>query len=187
MGRYSIQNINQIVENRDIYTEPVTVTELKDYLQLQGTAYDTTLGNFIVAARQMIENYCNVSLVPKEIWAQIRNMTYKPFPLPFSPIDTVEAVLFKRCQSATENLTLDEQYFIANEYATQKEITSTKVCTVTQFFLVHYFTVADTRTAFKQAILAQCGYMFNNRDSGKAYSIAPETAALIAPLKDNKF
>ena len=188
MARYSIQSINQVEENRDTYaTEPVTVAEVKAYLQLDATAYDTVLEVFITAARQMIENYCNVSLVPKEIWAQIRNQSDRAFPLPFSPIESVEAVLFKRCQSATEDLVLDEEYFINNEYSKQLEITSTKVCNPKQFFMVHYYTVADERAVFQQAIKAQAGYMFNNRDSDKETTMAPETKALIQAFKINYF
>ena len=108
MARFTIQNVTRISDNTDLYaTEPVTVAELKTYLQIEGTAYDTVLEAFITASRQMIENYCNVSLVPKEIWAQIRNMSDRAFPLPLPPIDTVEAVLFRRCKSAIENLTYD--------------------------------------------------------------------------------
>lgn len=189
MARFSIQNITQVEENRDTYaTEPVTVDEVKEYLQLEGTAYDNVMEIFITASRQMIENYANVSLVAKEIRAQIRNPNYNAFPLPYPPIESVEQLIFKRCASASVDQTYNTDWFFNDADAKAKEIiVPSQACGPNQFFIVHYFTEADERAVFKQAIKAQCGYMFNNRDSDKVNKMAPETEALIRAFKRNYF
>lgn len=186
MARFSIGPVTVISDNTDIYeTEPVTVAALKTYLQLEGTAYDGPLGSFITSARQLIEQHCNVSLVNKSLRVKIKNPNYHAFPLPFSPIAAVSQVEWQRCRSTKVILDYgtDEEWWFQDEDADQKYIYSTK----TGEFYINYTTYADSRTIWQQAIKAQAGYMFNNRDSENRDRLSPETIGLINPLRMNYY
>jgi len=191
MSRFLIGPVTIVNDNTDIYlTEPVTVQEVKDYLQLVGTGYDGPLAIFITTARKQIENYCNVSLTAKIVRAQIRNtISSKPFPLPYSPIVSVTSLVWKRCRStAVDQVYLTDWWFVDPD-ADQKWISSGR-CTIdrNQGFIALYTTMppADV-TPFKQAILSQVGYIYNNRDSENAEQFSPETKGLIDSLRINYF
>ena len=152
--------------------EVVTVAEVKAYLQLEGTAYDAVLGTFITAARQLIEAMCSVSLFPKDAVVQIHNTGYKPIPLPYGPVTDVTEVQWKKCPSTWQVLTTDEYDVDGNYY---KAINSSEV----GLHQISYTLGVDERPIFQQAIKAQSGWMFNNRDSDKVSRIAPEVEMLL--------
>lgn len=185
MAKFSIQAVKVIDDNIGTYEdEPVTVAQLKEFLQIEGTAYDGTLANFISSARLMIERYCNVSLTAKSLRAQIRNNPVrKAFPLPYPPINEVSSVTWRKCACTTMNLVAETDWWFVDPDADEKEIESSKG----GLFFIDYTTAADTRTVWQDAILAQCGYMYNNRDSDKAVKLAPETAGLIEAFRNHYY
>lgn len=163
--------------------EPVSAAEVKAFLQIEGTAYDTVIEIFITAARKQIEQYCNVSLVPKEIICKVRNPNYKPFPLPFGPVDTVTAVKWKECPSTLTTLTVDTDYDV--DYGTITYIESSEADTQPcNFHQVEYTTTADTSAAFKQAIIAQAAYMYTHRDDATVAGWSNAALALCNTLKN---
>jgi uncharacterized phiE125 gp8 family phage protein len=52
---------------QDYAAEPVTVADLKLYLQIEGDAYDAQLAAYIKAARGLVEQATNISLTDKEV------------------------------------------------------------------------------------------------------------------------
>jgi uncharacterized phiE125 gp8 family phage protein len=54
-------------------TEPVTVAEVKEELQIDFTDHDTYLGKLITRMRRAMERYCGISMVPKEVVAFLKN------------------------------------------------------------------------------------------------------------------
>jgi len=191
MARFIISGINQIEDNTDVYlTEPVTTTQVKDYLQLAGTGYDTTLAIFITAARKQIETYCNVSLVAKSIRANIRNTTSdKPFPLPYPPIASVTQVIYKRCRSTILVEVYDTDWWFEDADADYKFIISDKSTQGSdQTMTIDYLTIPPNDMGiWKMAILAQVGYLYNNRDSENREGFAPATLAIINSMRNNYY
>ena len=187
MAKFSIQAISGLTTNTDTYEEePVSVSQLKEYLQIEGGAYDTTLANFITSARMQIERYCNVSLVPHSIRAQIRNAPeLKTFPVPYPPIASIESVQWKKCPTTNETLVEGETWWIVDDEAEAMEIQSKKG----GLFFINYTTSGATGVVWQQAILAQCGFMFNNRDADKPvkFSLSPETQGLIEELRNHYY
>lgn len=178
MAKFNILEVHRTDDNTNTYnTEPVTVAELKTYLQIEGTAYDGPLEIFITAARQKIENYCNVSLVPKSlvVLAELTS-NYKPVSLPFGPIDSVTSIEWQPdCGCGDwEVLASDEDFFTLGN----------NVFKIMKHGLIKatYTTEADDRSVWKQAIKAQAAYSFNNRDSDRRDAIAPEVEMLVSSL-----
>lgn len=48
-------------------TEPISRTEAKNYLKVSNTDDDSLIDALIVAARQMVEHYCNIALIDQTI------------------------------------------------------------------------------------------------------------------------
>lgn len=157
-------------------TEIVSVTELKEYLQIEGTAYDNTLAIFITAARQFIEAKCNISLIEKSVIVTIYSSNYKPFELPYSPITAITQVKWRKCPSEWQILTYDDEYSTFGN--NRVSIESSEV----GLHEISYTLGVDTKSVFIQAVKAQAGYFFNNRDSDKENTMAPECKALLFPF-----
>lgn len=156
-------------------TELVSADDLKTYLQIEGTAYDAVLEIFISAARHMIERMCSVSLFDKVAVAEIHNTGYKAFTLPWGPVASVDVVEWKKCPSEWVTLTTDEYSSDINYNAT---IESSEM----GLHRITYMLGVDGRTVFAQAIKAQAGFMFTNRDAKNTgvANIAPEVTGLLS-------
>ena len=152
-------------------SEIVTVAELKTYLQIEGTAYDGPLAIFIKAARQMIEAYTATSLFPKTAITTIHTTGYKPFKLPYKPVDAITLVRWKKCPSEWVTLVADEDYNTNGNDAIFIESSDVGLHEVT------YTLGVDGSGLYQQAVKAQAGYMFTNRDSQK---LAVEVEALLS-------
>lgn len=154
-------------------TEIVSVAEVKTYLQIEGTAYDGPIGIFITAARQMIEQRCGVSLMEKTAIAIINNNSTKPFKLPYYPVTAISEVKWRKCPSEWVVLVADDDYSTIGN--SNVEIDSSDV----GLHQVTYTLGVDDRHIFVQAVKAQAGYMFTNRDADRKVDMAPEVNALL--------
>lgn len=170
MKRAYLEKKTIVSDNAEyLAAEPVTVDELKTYMQLEGTAYDAPLEIFIKAARKKIENYCNVSLVSKQITAFFFTVGASEMKLPFSPVDTVTEVTHKDCCDW-------EVLDIYGWCAMGDGVTAKNTCGKHK---VTYTTTADTSDVFKQAILMQAGYQYSQRDEANAPDWNPQAKAMI--------
>ena len=168
-------------DNANAYaTEPVTLTEAKQYLQVEGTAYDDTITAFIVAARKKVEDYCNVSLVPKQIKAVVLTLNYAEFPLPYVFPDTVESVTWRKCPSTQVNLVADVDYFVNNQYIYVEGYKGE--------FTVTYTTEAYEQNLgiFTQAIKSLVKFMYNP-DNADNPALPNEVKALLQGVRQTTF
>jgi hypothetical protein len=150
-----IISIRVLTDNANAYaTEPVSLADAKAYMQVEGTAYDDTITAFIVSARQKVEQYTNISLVPKSIRAVIRTLNYDAFSLPYFYPDEITSVAWRKCPSTLVTLTensdwynLNDGYIVSNTYKGE--------------FTITYTTTADERDIFQQAIKSIVRFMYN--------------------------
>ena len=176
---------NIIVDNANVYqTEPVSVGDLKTFLQLEGDAYNGILAYYITAARKKIENYCDVSLVPKSIKAQFMTMGCSPMTLPFPPFDAIQQVGWKKCPSTWIELdgsSTPYDYTIVNDEGFKVSIQAN----ISGTFRVQYTTkaVADNGV-FNMAILMQAGYMYTQRDSPDVPDWNQQAKAMVQELRN---
>ena len=103
-----VLHITRLTETGD---EPVSLSELKAFMQLEGTAYDAPLTASIKAARELIEGYCSVSLKAKSYRVVIRNNDYETIRLPRLPITSITTVAWRKCPSTLIELVLDTDYY----------------------------------------------------------------------------
>src|SRR5687767_11822720 len=107
-----MQNYNLIHDIQDTsfdspgLVEPVTVTELKNYLRLQSwedneastadisfTTDDDLLEEYITSGREKIEKLTGLSLIPKN-FRLVATILCPPFELPNGPIGDVTAIYY---------------------------------------------------------------------------------------------
>lgn len=62
-----LENIKSWAVSSGPASEPLTASEVKTWLKVTATADDTLITNLIVAARQAVENYCNIKLISQTI------------------------------------------------------------------------------------------------------------------------
>jgi hypothetical protein len=65
-------------------TEPVTLEEVKDWLQVDFTEHDGLLNGMIKGARRTIEKLCNISLVPKAVTLDVETTGDEKVPMPYT-------------------------------------------------------------------------------------------------------
>lgn len=157
-------------------SEPVTVTELKAYLQLEGTAFDSVLTAMITAARAMIENRLGVSLIEKDAIA-IMELGCRAEQIPIYPITDVTTV--EHSDDGGETWEVLEEF---NEYIIigndRKEIESLMGEGLTR---ITYELGAGNYSDLIEAVKVQAGYMWTHRDSATVKGISPIVEFMIQP------
>lgn len=99
-------NTTDISDYSGAITEPVTLQEMKDYLRMEGFVDndeststelesfdfdDTLLEESIVMAREQIEQFCGISLVPKTFESHISNPCGM-IEIPYGPISSITSL-----------------------------------------------------------------------------------------------
>lgn len=86
--------------------EPVSTTELKTYMRLDGSTYDTMLEGIITACRKAIEKHTGTTMMPTT-----RQMFLDDFPddngaieLPYGPVQSISSITYLDADGATQTL-----------------------------------------------------------------------------------
>ena len=158
-------------------SEPVTVAELKAYLQLEGTAFDSVLNAMITSSRAMIENRIGVSLIEKDAVAIMELKADISSQIPIYPITDVTSVEFSGDGGETwEVLTEFKDYVIVGN--DRKEIESLQGPGLTR---ITYELGAGNYSDLIQAVTIQAGYMWTHRDAANVKGISPIVEMIIQP------
>lgn len=78
----------------DPTVEPISVSEAKSYLRLDGTDHDAELEALITAARQYAEEQTGRAFITRTITLKMDNFLYTPLYLPQAPIQSVTSVTY---------------------------------------------------------------------------------------------
>jgi hypothetical protein len=160
---------NQItdVQREAVVTEPVSLSELKEFAKVSGSTDDAILTALISAAREICELYIGQSLVQREITAWFNNYNGGTY-LPYGPIGTITG------------------FFNHEDEAIDCEVQGTQFKQVLSPFMplkaIYQGGYADCPENFKTAIKCQALYLFENRgDSQEAMS--PIAVQILQPFK----
>jgi len=106
--------INSVQITADAAVEPVSRTDVKNWLRIDYTSDDTLIDSLISGARQHLEKLTGRSLVNKLITANIELSGQNPkvwiVDLPYSPLVCVNSVTVKEGVNDTEALTVNDDY-----------------------------------------------------------------------------
>lgn len=168
------------VDKQESYvgSEPVSLDEAKAHCRIDFDDDDALVGALITAARQAIEDYCHISIVPKTITLtleaaeQLRSIFAQPyqvreqwnsFELPYGPTQAVLSVTSIGSDGTTVlSCVLNQDYYLTGvAFKTIKIINS-----FSNNILVYTVGYATVPQALKQAILNEVAYRYESRGEG---------------------
>jgi uncharacterized phiE125 gp8 family phage protein len=136
-----------------VITEPVTLTEAKNFCKIDISTDDDLINVLITAARQMCEAYTGVGFVEHQAVAVLNNSNGDIY-IPYGPIIGINSV---ENESGTV-LTLDSGYTLGgNEF---KRLRTPHQNNITIDYTTGYTTLPE---ALKTALLNQVYYLYDNR------------------------
>ena len=137
-------------------TEPVTLTEAKNFCKIDISTDDDLINVLITAARQMCEAYTGVGFVEHSIVAVLNNCNGDIY-IPYGPLVAINSV---ENEQGTV-LILDTNYTIGgNEF---KRLKTPLQNNITIDYTTGYTTLPE---ALKTALLNQVYYLYDNRSVG---------------------
>jgi len=137
-------------------TEPVTLTEAKNFCKIDISTDDDLINLLITAARQMCEAYTGVGFVEHDVVAVLNNMNGDIY-IPYGPMIAINSV---ENEQGTV-LILDTNYTIGgNEF---KRLKTPLQNNITIDYTTGYTTLPE---ALKTALLNQVYYLYDNRSVG---------------------
>lgn len=168
----------------------VSLADLKLFLQLEGTANDSTLTAYIKAATSMVEEYLNLAVRANTVTVKFEQRdSSKPCPLPYAPIDTVTSAKWQECPLKFTDIEPPYEYQVIIDGETDAQFYGDMGRGQMMYptYRLVYTTGAFTDAAILEAIKIQAGWMWTNRDSTDAPALAPQALALIQTMKRGTF
>jgi uncharacterized phiE125 gp8 family phage protein len=137
-------------------TEPITLTEAKNFCKIDISTDDDLINILITAARQMCEAYTGVGFVEHNVLAVLNNMNGDIY-IPYGPMIAINSV-----ENDTDTvLVLDLDYTLGgNEF---KRLRTPLANNITIDYSTGYTTLPE---ALKTALLNQVYYLYDNRSVG---------------------
>jgi len=136
-----------------VITEPVTLTEAKNFCKIDISTDDDLINLLITAARQMCEAYTGVGFVEHNVVSVLNNSNGDIY-IPYGPMIAINSVV--NDQGTT--LVLDTDYTLSgNEF---KRLRTPNSNNITIDYTTGYTTLPE---ALKTALLNQVYYLYDNR------------------------
>jgi uncharacterized phiE125 gp8 family phage protein len=152
-------------------TESVSLADVKLYCKIDEliTLDDFLLSEMITVARQVVEDYTNEALTPRNITAIVRNLCGEVY-LPYSPITSAVILSDSDGNSISDGVVLgDDRAFIKEP--------------ITDYIKATYtagYTAANLPKKYATAIKMQVAYMYENRGDLK---VAPMVKTLLSSAR----
>lgn len=143
--------------------EPVTLQEAKDWSRIDVTDDDTLITMLLTGARQVCENYANLSFIDRTVTAKIHNGLGN-FVLPFGPVTGDIAYSLNDGSVITD-------YSFVDAYGADMTLVYAAGYQILPYNL-------------KSAVLNQIAYMYENRgDVEKAFALSPLSKLILMQVR----
>lgn len=170
MVEYNV--IYDVQFNDDAITEPVTLTEAKDFCKIDISNDDNLIVSLITAARQMCEAYTNIGFVEHSIVANINNMNGNIL-LPYGPIIDITQIT----DDDNNVLTVDDDYTLrGNDF---KRLQYPEWDNLTVEYIGGYGTLPEI---LKTGLLNAIYFLYDNRSQGTD-DIGPIAKMILKPYR----
>ncbi len=146
-------------------SEPVTLTEAKDWCRIDVTDDDDLIEELITSARILCEEYSGISFINRTITASLNN-SLGGIELPYGPVKTLTSIV------DSENI--EAEYTLRNENF--KQLIEPVKSFVKVIYPAGYETLPKN---LKTAVLNQLLWMYENRGDVKIASSLSDTTMLI--------
>lgn len=153
--------------------EPVSLTEVKAYLRIDGAEYDDLLAPLVKAAREYCEAFQNRAYVTRTMELTIDVFPDSPLALPRPPLQSVVSIMYTDADGA--ETVLDSSYYVVDTVsepgklflAPGKDWPDVELSVVNGVrirFVAGYGTVYDVPESAKTAIKLYVAHRFENPD-----------------------
>lgn len=160
----------------DLASEPVTITEAKAHLRIDGTDDDTWLTSNITTARVMMENYAGISFGAKTINVFFERYTFNvKLPMPY--VDEVTAVNING-----EAATLNDNYKVTQGKRLEM-YTGYENLSVTYTTKAFSDLPAGLQQSIKSCILCQLAHLYTHKSDENFGLISGEAMGCIGAYK----
>lgn len=168
-------------------TEPVTLAEMKNFLIISSdeTAFDTIITMLIKTARQQLETFLNISLIPKTITARFQNDAgYMELPFAAPTITINSAVDDDGNTINSDNYSLKGSAFCGYSKTPTPQNNFYSPCNliVTVNYSVGYGT-NGLPTDLKTLIMQQTSWLYEHRGDELINQLAPIVRISAVPYK----
>jgi uncharacterized phiE125 gp8 family phage protein len=151
-------------------SEPISLTEVKEYLKVDSSADDALIGTLITAARQWVENHCSLALLPQtvlQVWDGLNDDMF----LARSPLRSVSAITYLDTGGTVQTLSatvydvdgigLPPRLF--RKYGQTWPATQDTPGSASAIFTAGYDASASVPAAIKTAMMLTIADMYDNR------------------------
>jgi len=94
-------------------TEPITVTEAKNWLKVDYATDDALITNLIKAARERAESYCNTGFITQTVEERLEEFPDGNIILSLSPVISVTSVAYTDLADASATVSADDYSLVA--------------------------------------------------------------------------
>lgn len=134
-------------------SEPITVTEAKDWLGITGTTHDTKLTAAIIAARKKVEQLSGRSLVARTLKLIVYDYSDTVIELPYPAINAIVSVKSKAADRTETTYTATDYALVYNRLNFTGNGNDIEIV---------YSTLANTEEFYKLAVKKQLAYDYRN-------------------------
>lgn len=142
-------------------SEPITLTEAKDWLGIQGTAHDTKLTAAIKAARKKVEQLSGKSIAAKSYTLELDEYSQEYLDLSYPQVNAITTVKTKDSEGTETTIAATEYKLVYNRLYYQGSGYGLQVV---------YTTLANTEEFYKLKVKQQLAYDFRNEYQDKGFS-----------------
>jgi len=172
------------------FSEPVTVTDIKDYIGYPKTDQDSIIAGMITTARQWLETHCALSVVNKQYKAYFEKEDAEDgwYELPVSPVLSDPAIIVQVCGATVdhEEMGLNKKRIRpATVYGTIRIGASSVI-----YYVEVTFNAGKANTVADEVIKRIVTSLFNARQDGVTEEISVgripyDTRRLIESINEN--
>ena len=170
-------------------SEPLTLTECKLHLRVDGTDEDTLITTYLQSAREQVELMTNRAMMPQTVKQYLDTFPTCTIDLRFAPIASVTSVKYYDSDNVEQTLVLDTDYQVDTVTEPARivpllswPVTKAKANAVTIEYVAGYADADTVPANIKAAILLLVGEMYEIREN---YVKRLPTAVdyLLSPMK----
>ena len=152
----------------------VSLSAIKDHLRIDFDDADNELKDFVFAAQDYVQEYCNVSLPERVLKYRVHGRFYKNIPfsngfwLPYPPIVAIEGVSSKDKDGNSTDLVSVTDYSTRDQHNKSKSLVLVNPKMDEEYEIEYragYGNIDDVPKRIRQAIKVLVGSWYDNRES----------------------
>jgi uncharacterized phiE125 gp8 family phage protein len=154
-------------------SEPLSLSEAKDFLRVEGTADDTFIGELITVAREAAEVYLRASLITQSWMLVYDDYAPSKTPLPFGPVQSITSVTLVARDETTTLLDSSSYYLTAGNRHVMFDATPVSH-QVEIVYVAGFGAASDVPSPIKQGMLHHIATMYDDRAGERVIPRASE-------------